>query len=72
MQTLQYLAGPEDLEHERQAVRVELLSVLLLLNATELFQKTLDQRSAMLLETRTQRLLPSVQSPWDPWKLNPG
>lgn len=69
IQTLQYLAGSEDLEHERQAVRDELLSVLLFLNAAELFQKTLDQRSAVLMETCAQRLQPSVQSPWDPWEI---
>lgn len=37
MQTVQYLAGSEDLEHERQAMSDELHSVLLLLDAAELF-----------------------------------
>lgn len=46
-------------------MRNELLGVLLFLNAAELFQKTLDQRSAVLMETCAQRLQPSVQSPWD-------
>lgn len=67
-----YLAGPEDLEHERQAMRDELLSVLLFLDAAELFQKSLDQRSAVLMETCTQRLQPSVQSPRDPWGIVTG
>lgn len=64
---LQYLAGSEDLEHERQAMCDELLGVLLLLDAAELLKETLDQGSAMLVETRPQRLQPSVQSPWDSW-----
>lgn len=55
-----YLAGPEDLEHERQAMCDELLSVLLFLDAAELFQESLDQRSAVLMETCTQRLQPGV------------
>ena len=55
-----YLAGSEDLEHEWQAMRDELLSVLLFLDAAELFEETLDQRSAVLMETRSQRLHPSV------------
>lgn len=62
---MRYLAGSEDLEHERQAMRDELLRVLLFLDAAELFQKALDQRSAVLMETRPQGLHPSVQSPWD-------
>lgn len=55
-----YLAGPEDLKHEGQAVRDQLLGVLLFLDAAELLQETLDQRSAVLAETRSQRLQPSV------------
>lgn len=55
-----YLAGPEDLKHEGQAVRDQLFSVLLFLDAAELLQETLDQRSAVLAETRSQRLQPSV------------
>lgn len=51
-----YLAGPEDLKHEGQAVRDQLLGVLLFLDAAELFQETLDQGSAVLRETRSQRL----------------
>lgn len=63
-----YLAGSEDLEHERQPVCHQLLRVLVLLDAAELLQQTLDQRPAVLLETRAQRLQPSVQSPRDPWE----
>lgn len=69
---MQYLAGSEDLEHERQAMRDELFGVLLLLNAAELFQKTLDQRSAVLMETCSQRLQPSVQTPRNPWEIVTG
>lgn len=36
------LAGSEDLEHEWQAVRDQLLSVLLLLDAAEVFEQALD------------------------------
>lgn len=57
---VQYLAGSEDLEHERQAMCNELLSVLLFLNAAELLQKTLDQRPPVLMEACAQRLQPSV------------
>lgn len=63
MQTVKYLAGSEDLEHERQTVCDELLGVLLFIYAAELFEETLDQRSALLMETRAQGLHPSVQSP---------
>lgn len=68
-QTVLYLAGSEDLEHERQTMSDELLGVLFFLDAAKLFQKTLDQRSAVLMETCPQRLHPSVQSPWDPWEI---
>lgn len=64
-QPVQYLAGSEDLEHKGQPVRDELLGILLFLDAAELFQETLDQRSAVLMETRAQRLHPRVQSPRD-------
>lgn len=64
-----YLAGSEDLEHERQAMRDEFLGVLLFLNAAELFQKSLDQRSAVLMETCAQGLQPCVQSPGDSWEI---
>lgn len=63
-----YLAGSEDLEHERQAVRDELHRVLLFVDAAELLQETLDQRPAVLVEARAQGLKPSVQSPGDPWE----
>lgn len=62
-----YLAGSEDLEHERQAVRDELHRVLLFIDAAELLQETLDQRPAVLVEACAQGLKPSVQSPGDPW-----
>ena len=67
-----HLAGSEDLEHERQAVRDQLLGVLLLLDAAELFEQTLDQRSAVLVETCAQGLHPGVQSPRDPWEMETG
>lgn len=63
---LPYLTGPEDLGHERKAVRDQLLRVLLLIDAAELLQQTLDQGSAVLMETRPERLQPRVQSPGDP------
>lgn len=63
-----YLAGPQDLEHERQAVRDQLQRVLLLVDAAELLQEALDERPAVLVETRAQRLQPSVQSPGHPWE----
>lgn len=66
MLTVQYLAGSEDLDHERQPMCDELLGVLLFLDAAELFEETLDQRSSVLMETRAQRLHPSVQSPRNP------
>jgi len=69
MLTVQYLAGSEDLDHERQPMCDELLGVLLFLDAAELFEETLDQRSSVLMETRAQRLHPSVQSPRNPWEI---
>lgn len=69
MVRVSYLAGPEDLKHEGKAVRDQLLGVLLFLDAAELFQETLDQRSSVLTEARSQRLHPSVQSPGDPWEV---
>lgn len=62
-----YLAGPQDLEHERQAVCDQLQRVLLFIDAAELLQQTLDQRSALLLETGAQGLHPGVQSPGNSW-----
>lgn len=47
------LAGSQDLEHERQAVRDELLCVLVLLDAAEVFEQALDQRPAVLDEAGT-------------------
>ena len=62
------LAGSEDLEHERQAVRDELLCVLLLLDAAEVFEQALDQRPAVLDEAGTQGLEPGVQCPGNTWE----
>ncbi len=64
-ETEQYLAGSKDLEHEGEAMRDELLSILLFLDAAKLLEKTLDQGSAVLMETCAQRFQPSVQSPRD-------
>ena len=62
------LAGSQDLEHERQAMRDELLCVLVLLDAAEVFEKALDQRSAVLDEAGTQGLQPGVQRPGNAWE----
>lgn len=62
------LAGSEDLEHEWQAMRDQLLSVLLLLDAAEVFEQALDQRSAVLDEAGTQGLEPGVQRPGNTWE----
>lgn len=62
------LAGSEDLEHERQAVRDELLRVLVLLDAAEVFEQALDQRPAVLDEAGTQGLEPGVQRPGNAWE----
>lgn len=62
------LAGSEDLEHEWQAVRDQLLGVLLLLDAAEVFEQALDQRSAVLDEAGTQGLEPGVQRPGNTWE----
>lgn len=62
------LAGSQDLEHERQAVRDELLCVLILLDAAEVFEQALDQRAAVLDGTGTQGLEPGVQRPGNAWE----
>ena len=62
------LAGSQDLEHERQAVRDELLRVLVLLDAAEVFEQALDERPAVLDEAGTQGLEPSVQRPGNAWE----
>lgn len=62
------LAGSEDLEHERQAVRDQLLCVLVLLDAAEVFEQALDQRPAVLDEAGTQGLEPGVQRPGNAWE----
>lgn len=62
------LAGSQDLEHKRQAVRDELLCVLLLLDAAEVFEQALDQWPAVLDEAGTQGLEPGVQRPGNAWE----
>lgn len=62
------LAGSQDLEHERQAVRDELLCVLVLLDAAEVFEQALDQRPAVLDEAGTKGLEPGVQRPGNAWE----
>lgn len=62
------LAGSEDLEHERQAVRDQLLRVLVLLDAAEVFEQALDQRPAVLDEAGSQGLQPGVQRPGNAWE----
>lgn len=47
-------------------MRDQLQRVLLLVDAAELLQEALDQRAAVLLETRAQGLQPGVQSPGNP------
>lgn len=62
------LAGSQDLEHEWQAVRDQLLGVFLLLDAAEVFEQALDQRPAVLNEAGTQGLEPGVQRPGNAWE----
>lgn len=62
------LAGSEDLEHERQAVGDQLLRVLVLLDAAEVFEQALDQRAAVLDEAGPQGLQPGVQGPGNAWE----
>ena len=62
------LAGSEDLEHEWQAVRDQLLGVLVLLDAAEVLEQALDQRAAVLQEAGAERLQPGVQGPGDTWE----
>lgn len=64
------LAGSEDLEHERQAVRDQLLRVLVLLDAAEVFEQALDERPAVLDEAGAQGLQPGVQRPGNTWEQN--
>lgn len=66
------LAGSEDLEHERQAVRDQLLRVLLLLDAAEVLEQTLDQRPAVLQEAGAQGVEPGVQRPGNAWETQAG
>lgn len=61
------LVAPQDLEHERQAVRDQLLRVLVLLDAAEVLEQALDQRPAVLHRAGAQRLQPGVQRPWNAW-----
>lgn len=62
------LAGAEDLEHERQAVCDQLLRVLVLLDAAEVLEQTLDQWAAVLDEAGAQGLEPGVQRPGNAWE----
>lgn len=62
------LAGSEDLEHEWQAVRDQLLCVLILLDAAEVFEQTLDQWPAVLDEAGAQGLEPGVKRPGNAWE----
>lgn len=57
------LAASKDLEHEWQAMRDELLRVLVLLDTAEVLKKALDQRSAVLDCTGAQGFQPGVQRP---------
>lgn len=65
------LAASQDLEHERQAVRDELLRVLVLLDAAEVLEQALDQRPAVLHEASAQGLEPGVQRPGNAWETTP-
>lgn len=65
------LAGSEDLEHERQAVRDQLLGVLVLLDAAEVFEQALDERPAVLDEAGAQGVEPGVKRPGNAWETPP-
>lgn len=62
------LAASQDLEHERQAMRDELLRVLVLLDAAEVLEQALDQRPAVLHRAGAQGLQPGVQRPGNAWR----
>ena len=62
------LAGSEDLEHKWQAVRDELLCVLVFLNAAEIFEQALDQWASVLDEAGAQGLQPGMQGPGNAWE----
>lgn len=62
------LAGSEDLKHQRQAVRDQLLCVLLFLDAAEVFEQALDQRPAVLDEAGAQGFEPGVERPGNAWE----
>lgn len=62
------LAASQDLEHERQAMRDELLCVLVFLDAAEVLEQALDQRPAVLHRAGAQRLQPGVQRPGNAWR----
>jgi len=53
-------------------VRDELLRVLLLLDAAEVLEQTLDQRPAVLHEAGAQGLEPGVQRPGNAWEQHGG
>lgn len=62
------LAASQDLEHERQAVRDELLGVLILLDTAEVLEQALDQWPAVLHRAGAQGLQPGVQRPGNAWR----
>lgn len=49
-------------------MRDQLLRVLILLDAAEVLEQTLDQRPAVLDEAGTQGLQPGVQRPGNAWE----
>lgn len=65
---LKNLADSQDLEHERQAVREQLLRVLVLMDAAEVLKEALDERPAVLHEAGPEGLQPGVQRPGDAWE----
>lgn len=62
------LADSQDLEHEREAVREQLLRVLVLMDAAEVFEEALDERPAVLHEAGPQGLQPGVEGPGNAWE----
>ena len=53
-------------------MREQLLRVLVLLDAAEVFEETLDEWSAVLHEAGPQGLQPGVQRPGNAWERPPG
>lgn len=58
-----YLAALEDVEHKRQANREKLLSVLVLLDGTEVSEQRQCDRGSGLYLGAAQRLQPHMQFP---------